>query len=638
MHIYKKMAILIAFSAVIASGLSAQVKSTITASIGDEQGLDIPKSLVIAQDKQAYSEALKGWYIKDKKANPNRADWFVNAHFGCFVHWGVYSSLAGEWNGIGSLGYGEHIMRSRKIPLAEYKEKVVATFNPVHFNAEEWIKNAKNAGMKYFIITAKHHDGFAMYPSKAYPFDIRQTKMNEDPMKSLRDAAKKYGLKFGFYYSHAFDWEHPDAPGNDWDYNNPGGDLLLHGAKWWENYPEFLSRAEKYVNEKSIPQIMELIKNYHPDILWFDTPHKLPMYLNLKIIQTIREADPTIVVNGRLASVGDVNFGDYANTGDRAAFFRSTPGIWEAIPTTNESYGYNKFDSSHKSPAHFIRLLASAAAKGGNILLNVGPKGDGTIDVKDVAILNQIGIWMKDNSESIYGTTKNPLCIQNWGEITQKGNHLYLHVFRWPENGLLTIGGLKTRIKKAFVLADPKQKALKFSSVNSTDISIALNDIYRNSANTVIKIVCEDSITNVNPNMLLSSIDTNTLLVFDAKTPGKAFSYGDGKTNRNIVTNWINNAQYLQWDVRLNENMNYELVLKYNTAAKTDNGFVVLLVDNIQYKVAYKAPAKTNEPAKITLPSIAFTAGNHTIKLQLDSFTGAVAMQPMEIQLIPLHN
>jgi hypothetical protein len=182
-------------------------------------------------------------------------DWYTEARFGCFIHWGVYSLAGGEWDGKPVYGYAEHLMRVRRIPLPEYTERLVEPFNPVEFDADEWMRHASDAGMRYFIITAKHHDGFAMYFSDAYPYDMRMTDFKRDPMKELRIAAQKYNIKFGFYYSHAFDWEHPDAPGNDWDYNNPGGDKLLHGRDWWLNYPQFLPHAEKYVSEKSIPQI-----------------------------------------------------------------------------------------------------------------------------------------------------------------------------------------------------------------------------------------------------------------------------------------------------------------------------------------------------------------------------------------------
>ena len=245
-------------------------------------------------------------------------------------------------------------------------------------------------------------------------------------MQELREAAKKYGIKFGFYYSHAFDWEHPDAPGNDWDYDNPGGDKRLGGANWWlGDRKDFLPKAEKYVAEKSIPQIKELIAKYDPDILWFDTPSKLPLYLNIRIMEAINEADPEgkIVMNGRLVRFGsDQNMGDYKNTGDRAAFFPRTEGAWESIPTTNESYGYSVVDTLRKQASFFVQLLASAASKGGNILMNIGPMGNGKMDERDIRLLQQIGVWMNVNGESIYGTERTNLPIQPWGVTTCKGD------------------------------------------------------------------------------------------------------------------------------------------------------------------------------------------------------------------------
>ena len=311
---------------------------------GDEQGLSIPAEVSLPQDRIALTEARDGWWTDARKNYDERMGWYNDAKFGCFIHWGVYSDVAGFWHGKHIGGYTEHLMRKATIPLDVYRKEVVAPFNPTGFDADEWMSHARDAGMKYFIVTAKHHDGFAMFPSDAYPYDIRQTTFDRDPMGELREAARRYGIKFGFYYSHAFDWEHPDAPGNDWDYDNPGGDRLLGGAEWWTGgRRDFLPKAEKYVAEKSIPQIQELIRNYQPDILWFDTPAKLPLYLNVRILKAIREADPEnkIVVNGRLARYGGSNLGDYRNTGDRAAFFFPTEGPWESIPTTNESYGYS---------------------------------------------------------------------------------------------------------------------------------------------------------------------------------------------------------------------------------------------------------------------------------------------------------
>ncbi len=225
------------------------------------------------------------------------------------------------------------MMRSQKIPRTEYAEKVASVFNPVKFDAEEWVRLIKAAGMKYVIITAKHHDGLAMYPSSVSRYNMRDaTPFKRDPMHELAIAARKHGLHFGFYYSHAFDWEHPDAPGNDWDYNNPAGDKGLHGGLlWYDKHPELLEKARKYVDEKAIPQIVELVKNYQPDILWFDTPSKIPLSENLRIMKAVREVGPNVVINGRLARGLGHSFVDYKNTGDRAAEMVPTEGDWERV-------------------------------------------------------------------------------------------------------------------------------------------------------------------------------------------------------------------------------------------------------------------------------------------------------------------
>src|SRR5688500_7627244 len=180
-----------------------------------------------ARDQLAIDEAVNGWWTASMKTHEQRIQWWREAKFGMFIHWGIYSLPGGEWKGEKVGGYAEHLMRKEKITRKEYLE-LAHQFNPLKFNAEEWILQAKKAGMKYFIITAKHHDGFAIYDSKISDFDIiDQTPFKKDPMAELAFAAKRHVVKFGFYYSHAFDWEHPDAPGNDWEYNNPDGDKLV---------------------------------------------------------------------------------------------------------------------------------------------------------------------------------------------------------------------------------------------------------------------------------------------------------------------------------------------------------------------------------------------------------------------------
>ena len=341
---------------------------------GGEQGLE-PGNLDLPKDTAAAKDALNGWYANAKSSLDQRMEWYRSAKFGCFVHWGPYSRLESRWNGTAYNGYAEHIQRMAKIPAAVYKEQAVKEFNPSQFNAGVWMDQVQAAGMKYFVITAKHHDGFALWPSAytpaaGYPsygagqsgYDIRMTKFpqNRDLMMELRDAARARGIKFGFYYSHAFDWEHPYAPGNDWDDfsritnwasgRNPGGDSRANygGDAWWKDavYQDFLPVANNYVKDKAIKQVQELIDKYEPDIMWFDTPHKLPLYQNIAIAKAVRThaKGADIVINGRLASwtdtaLGAVQLGDYENSGDRAAFLFPLEGDWESIPTTNESYG-----------------------------------------------------------------------------------------------------------------------------------------------------------------------------------------------------------------------------------------------------------------------------------------------------------
>jgi hypothetical protein len=500
-----------------------------------------------------------------------RLGWWREARFGMFVHWGVYSGLSGTWNGKAYGGYAEHIQRMAKIPCAVYRKEVAGTFNPSAFNADEWIRLAKEAGMGYFVITAKHHDGFAMFNSQASDYNIvKATPFARDPMKELQAACKKYGVRFGFYYSHAFDWGEANGPGNDWDYQNPGGDKLLHGANWWEKFPEFLPQARKYVDEKSIPQLQELIKNYDPDIIWFDTPHKLPPEENLRILAAVRKAKPTLVVNGRLVR----GAGDYDSTCDRPAEFPVHEGDWEGVPTTNESYGYNQNDHSHKPPAHFIQLLAKSAARGGNELMNIGPMGTGKMDPADIAILKGIGAWWQRNGESIRGTTRTPLAVQAWGESTRKGNTLYLHVFGWPRDGRLVIGGLKSDTHAVRMMGTARAVPLAIRRLNPLDVIIeGLPKDAPDTADSVIAVECVGEPQTDSARLLATNLAVNTLRGFDAKLEGK-LQFGPGKTKDAWVTNWKSKGDAVVWPVRLNTKATFEVELVYDAPKDGKGGKV----------------------------------------------------------------
>lgn len=583
------------------------------------------------RDQKAIDEARNGWWTNSMKTHDERIKWWRDARFGMFIHWGLYSLPGGEWKGKEVKGYSEHLMRKEKITRTDYLD-LAHVFNPVKFNAEEWILAAKAAGMRYFIITAKHHDGFAMFDSKVSDFNIvKQTPFKRDPMAALAAAAKKHGMKFGFYYSHAFDWEHPDAPGNDWEYSNPGGDKLIGGANWFDAHPDWLPKAAKYVNEKAIPQIRELINTYHPDILWFDTPHKLPLSENMRILKAIREADPDIVVNGRLVRSASGNFGDYANTGDRPAELLTVEGDAEAIPTTNESYGYSKHDHSHKSAKFFIQLLANSASRGANLLMNLGPKGDGAFDQKDKKILDSIGGWLAKNGTAIYGTERGRLPIPAWGVTTQKGNLIYLHVFDWPADQKLVVGGLKSKVKSAYLLADKNKKGLTVKRLDDADINISLPLKSVAEPNVVIVLEIDGEIETDSTRVLSPDVSANRFLAFDAAQHGKRLSYGDGKTNRYYVTDWKSKDSYLSWNLKSLKPAKYKVVVKY-IADESGSAYVVN-VGGFSKKEDIKAHVKGVVVTK-EIGIADLSAGPVQLNIKPLEIKGNELMKLLEIQLL----
>jgi hypothetical protein len=536
------------------------------------------------------------WWRDSQTNLDERLAWWREARFGMFIHWGVYSGLGNEFHGRPGGGYAEHIQRVLKIPIPVYRKEVAGTFSPTNFNADEWASLAKQAGMGYIVITAKHHDGFAMWPTKVNDYNIMDaTPWKHDPMKDLKAACQKQGIRFGFYYSQAFDWGEKDGAGNDWDYDNPGGDKLLGGKNWWETRPEFMAHACKYVDEKAIPQLRELIKMYDPDILWFDTSGKLPPSENLRIMKAVREASPRVVISGRLVG----GWGDYDDTTDRPAEFPPHDGDWEAIPTTDESYGWNKFDTSHKPPPHFIQLLAKAAARGGNTLLNIGPMGEGRIDPKDVAILKGIGDWWSANGQSIRSTTRTPLAPQTWGESTRKGNTLYLHVFNWPTNGQLVVGGLKKN-KEAELLVASKtvptaeegklgsQKTFNITRLNPLDISIEVPTNALDKVDSVIVLNWDGDIQADPLRLLQPTFPIDTLRAFDGQLHG-GLRFGPGKKTDDVVIDWNKTSQFISWPARINSPVEYEVFVNYDAdEASAGNTF----------RVTFTQPDEANSDAK----------------------------------------
>jgi alpha-L-fucosidase 2 len=570
------------------------------------------------------------WWRQSMQNRDERLDWWRQARFGMFIHWGVYSGPGGEWKGKPVSGYAEHLMRKCKIPRQEYLEQAAGRFNPVEYDPAEWVAMAKAAGMGYLVITSKHHDGFAMYDSAVSDFDIVDaTPYGKDILARLHEECLRQGIKFGIYYSHAFDWEHPNAPGNDWEYQNPGGDLgLFGGVRWYNEHPEMVDRIRKYVDEKSIPQIRELIQNYQPSLIWFDTSSKLPGSELLRILKAVRQESTEVIVNSRVGGEGG-DYGDYRSTADRPAEFvpvRETD--WEGIPTTNESYGYSKHDHSHKPTAHFIELLAKAVCRGGNLMMNIGPMGSGKFAPEDIDILNGIADWMKHYKHTVVGAGRSPLPLQNWGAVTRKDNTLYLHVFDWPADRRLVLAGLKNPIVSVFLLNEDKKESLPFERSTSLDVTITLPNIAPNDADSVIEVVFEGT-PDAAQSRLLELRVLNRLHVFDSDIHDRV-RFMDGKTNRDCTQDWNDPRAVIAWKVRLNEPAEFDLQL-VSVANTSGQGEYELMVDGHVFSGSMNKLSSVTSVGRVTL-----TAGEHVIRIRPLNAEAGELTKLRCIELIPV--
>jgi len=383
----------------------------------------------------------------DAPTHPDTA-WFQSAKFGIFLHWGLYSLAGNTWKGQNYYGSSEWLMNRAKIPAAEYAQ-LAARFDPEGFDAGEYARFVRESGARYLIITAKHHEGFAMFGSKVSPFNIVDaTPYHRDPMMALSAACRAEGVQFGFYYSQFLDWHEPNGGGNKWDY--PGD----HDYR-------------SYYAAKSTPQVKELLSNYGPlGVVWFDMPGGLTREETGHFMADVRRMQPNCLVSSRVGQ----GLGDFRDLGDSELPAKPVGGLWEALFTHNDSWGFASNDSNFKSPREILRLLASASARGGNLLLNVGPDGQGRIPEPSLRYLREVGTWLARNGDSIYGTTASPFPDQPWGYATSKPGKLYLHLFDRPADGRIVVPSLAGNVQAARWLGG---QALDFaSSLSDTVVTV----------------------------------------------------------------------------------------------------------------------------------------------------------------------
>ena len=386
-------------------------------------------------------------------AREQRLAWFRDAKYGMFIHWGLYAIPAGEWKGRRIPGIGEWIMFRTPVPVKEY-EQLATEFNPVKFNADEWVRLAKDAGMRYMVITSKHHDGFALFKSKVSAYNVVDaTPFKRDILKELADACARQNMRLGFYYSQAQDWHEPNGAGNTWDF----------GQDDKKDY-------DQYLRSKSEPQVKELLTGYGPvALIWFDTPRMMTPERGKRFTDIVRSTQPDTLIDGRLGTEGD-----YRSTGDNVIPSNASAEAWETPATINHTWGFRKDDTDWKSPGQITFKLVDIVSKGGNYLLNVGPTSEGVIPQASQDILRTVGRWLQSNGEAIYGAGPTPfgeelgessargaknvrgealVYPQTEWRVTTKPGKLYFTFFEEPRAGF-PLPAMKNTVTRAYRLAD----------------------------------------------------------------------------------------------------------------------------------------------------------------------------------------
>lgn len=546
-----------------------------------------------------------------------RRQWFKQDKFGIFIHWGPYSVI----------GRHEWARHRYQIPQAEYDQYAKA-FNPVNYNPDQWVSLFKNAGAKYIVITSKHHDGFSIYRSKVSDYDMEITPYKGDPLKMLASAAKKQNMRLGFYHS-IMDWHHPEyTPKRAWEVTDPKtGDL------------------NKYLDYMKA-QLRELLSEYGDvAVIWFDGEweHKEPGKLReAEIAQFINELQPNTLINDRLWNRRP---GNPANYGTPEQFVPATgvkdpvhqDPMWESCVTINEeSWGYNQYETDFKTPRYLIRMLIEVVSKGGNLLLNVGPRPDGTIQEEFVARLNAMGAWMKVNSESIHGTTASPFeRLPFFGRATTKGNTLYLHVFQWPKDGRLVVPGLTNQVVSAELLATKGKLQTKREGSN---VVVALPATAPDDVASVVKLTL-DGPPKVTP-FVIETDATDTLTAgVEASEIETQFEQQAKKENllgHVYITNWKRGADVPTWKVKVNKPGRYGVSVSYaaGNASKdvpftiTMKGRTMGVANGVVKPTGNENVFKTAEVGDMVLDP-----GEYTLFIQADTKAGVSAMALERITL-----
>jgi alpha-L-fucosidase len=503
-----------------------------------------------AQKKEPGMNEMWGKVASTKAAKTANAEWFQNAKYAMFIHWGLFSQAANMWREKTYYGIGEWLMYLAKARVDEY-EKLANEFNPVKFDAKEWVQLAKDAGMKYIVITAKHHEGFAMFKS-ANPYNIVDaTPFQRDPMKELAVACKEAGIKLGFYYSQFQDW---------------------HEINGWSRDLKPIS-FEQYFRTKCEPQVKELLTNYGPlTLIWFDTPGEMTKEQSLALVNIVKARQPEALINSRIGN----GVGDYSTYGDHEIPSSNVPGLWEAVNTSNDSWGYAWYDENWKEPTEIATDLVQVVARGGNFMLNIGPRADGTVPEISAAFLRKSGGWIKQHGDAIYGAKSSPwLNALPWGDVTQTGNNLNLFVFDWKAGEEIWLPGLKTKIKSTTIKTTKEKLFFRQDADGWAHIQLPLR-----KKNELIEVVTVElaGTPEVDATLGVDPSGTTTILADFAQTAGcrKGKSgwmekFGEWKHKTN-VGNWESDTSSATWNITVKKPGLYVVNIEYNAWIEGSGG------------------------------------------------------------------
>ncbi|HNQ88188.1 MAG TPA: alpha-L-fucosidase [Verrucomicrobiota bacterium] len=507
------------------------------------------------------ADAVRDYTQESPAERDARMAWFREARFGLFIHWGLYAVPAGEWKD--NRNYGEWFLEETKMPVSQYAA-FVPQFNPVRFDARQWARAAREAGMRYVVITSKHHDGFALWRSGLTDWGIKSTPFARDPMKELAEACRAEGLRFCFYHS-IMDWHHPD-----WGTRRAWNDLAT-GTPDMDRYVTYMKG-----------QLRELITGYGPlGILWFDGEWESPWTheRGVDLYNFVRSLQPSIIINNRVgkgrAGMGGMDqgkgVGDYGTPEQEIPPTGFGPGVdWESCMTMNNHWGYNRHDQNWKSTSTLVRNLIDCASKGGNYLLNVGPTAEGTFPEASVQRLAEIGAWMKVNGESIYGTTASPFPKSPWGRATQKAGRLYLHVYQWPADGRLSLP-LRNAATAARLLAQPEVRIGIKRQPESLELTLPAS-----SPDPIAAVIALDVVGAPDVVAVLPAQAADGSLALKAEEAALA-GHGARIEHKNGIANlgyWVDPRETAAWTVRVDRPGTFVVSAEYALAPGSDGSRV----------------------------------------------------------------